>query len=353
MLEVILVECLLVKLKFMPNQYENVGNSVSHLGQVASQIALGLAQQRNQQAQAQQMMQLKLREQAMQEAIARQRGELMGQQGKQAESVAGWNQQRTGDLARKAGSQQQFSEALRGMSEAQRLRNAPLGEGRLRSMAMGAAGALAALGNQDVMKNLAQAMFLMQGGDNANTALALGGVRNAYVNTPQGSTSVSPFPGMASVIGQADVAPEHVRFGPQVAPNVDPNGVMGGTNNVPMGVGGPKAQNPNDYLKVLQSITGSFANVRNAGLDPFGKPSDINNPAYKAADSGLPIIMGEIMNRLTNAPPATVAPSGNTRVGLQGGPTQFASPKSQAEFDALPSGSLYINPADGKQYRKN
>lgn len=32
--------------------------------------------------------------------------------------------------------------------------------------------------------------------------------------------------------------------------------------------------------------------------------------------------------------------------------TIVASPKSQSDFDALPSGSLYINPADGKQYRK-
>ena len=336
----------------MPNQYQQVGTGVSHLGQVAQQIALGLAQQRQQQQQMQSQMQLKLREQAMQEALAQQRGQLMGQQGRQAESVAGWNQQRTGDLARKAGSQQQFSEALRGMSEAQRLPNAPFDQGKLRSMAMGSAGELAAQGNQDVMKNLAQAMFLMQGGDSANTALALGGVSNAYMNTPQGSTSVSPFPSMPSVIGQADVAPEHVRFGPQVAPNVNANGVMGGTNNVPMGVGAPRSENPNDILKILQSTIGSVGNVRNAGM-ALGEPADPNDSVYKDSTAALPVLIGEVMRRLTNGP-------ANPRIGLQGGPaqlqpapTQIVQPNSQEEFDALPSGSIYVNPADGKQYKKN
>ncbi len=42
---------------------------------------------------------------------------------------------------------------------------------------------------------------------------------------------------------------------------------------------------------------------------------------------------------------AGIGPAGNAGGGI-------ASPKTQAEFDALPSGALYVNPADGAQYKK-
>jgi hypothetical protein len=47
------------------------------------------------------------------------------------------------------------------------------------------------------------------------------------------------------------------------------------------------------------------------------------------------------------------------RVKLMGGTSTAAptggviTPKSQAEFNALPKGARYINPADGKEYIKN
>jgi hypothetical protein len=35
------------------------------------------------------------------------------------------------------------------------------------------------------------------------------------------------------------------------------------------------------------------------------------------------------------------------------GPSGIAAPRSQADFDALPKGAMYVDPADGRRYRKN
>jgi hypothetical protein len=47
------------------------------------------------------------------------------------------------------------------------------------------------------------------------------------------------------------------------------------------------------------------------------------------------------------SPPAPIAPKG---AGTREDPYK---PATTADFDALPSGAIYINPADGKPYRKN
>ncbi|HXD84732.1 MAG TPA: hypothetical protein VN599_09905 [Rudaea sp.] len=55
-----------------------------------------------------------------------------------------------------------------------------------------------------------------------------------------------------------------------------------------------------------------------------------------------------------NQPPSAID-LGAALSGKQSTPTATAapaSPSSQADFDALPSGALYVNPSDGKTYRK-
>jgi len=324
---------LLVKLKFMPNQYENVGNSVSHLGQVASQIALGLAQQRNQQAQAQQMMQLKLREQAMQEAIARQRGELMGQQGRQAESVTGFNTARAGQVTNTERSKGQLKDALwnAGMVQAGQNQGVDMGPRNDIAIArvMEAMGGVPSSGfNPDSM-----AKMMQMGDPRAQQMMATGTKMNA---------TVGPGAMLYDVMNQQPLvsSPRTVSQGQALVPNVAGS------------VGPERTFAPQNY----QQLLGSLANIRGQGM-AFGEQTNPDDPMNAQVTQAIQALIPQLLNQATNAPKGgqiqAPAPSGNTRVGLQGGPTQFASPQSQAEFDALPSGSYYINPADQKQYRKN
>lgn len=46
-------------------------------------------------------------------------------------------------------------------------------------------------------------------------------------------------------------------------------------------------------------------------------------------------------------------PSGSKPSGGQSGTGSVATPKSNAEFNSLPKGALYVNPKDGKTYTKN
>lgn len=299
----------------MTNQYQQVGNGISHLGQVAQQIALGLAQQRYQQAQAQQMMQLRLREQAMQEQVAQQRGRLMGQQGQQAESMTGFNNARASQVDNAERSKGQLKDALwqAGMVQAgqnQGVDMGPRGDIAI-SRVMEAMGGLPASGfNPEHM-----AQLLQMNSPRAQQMMATGTKMNA---------SVSPGATLYDLMNQQPLfsSPRTLGEGQVLRPNVE------GSQGLPKTFA---PDNPNDMLKILQGITGSFANVRNAGLDPFGKPSNPNNPAYKAADEGLPVIMGEIMNRLTNG--------SNARIGLQApapqlqpAPTQMVTPKTKADL---------------------
>lgn len=56
----------------------------------------------------------------------------------------------------------------------------------------------------------------------------------------------------------------------------------------------------------------------------------------------------------TPAPEAPAQPeSGNTQVPGSGSEQDPYRPTTQAQFDNIPAGAVYVNPADGKLYRKN
>ena len=98
---------------------------------------------------------------------------------------------------------------------------------------------------------------------------------------------------------------------------------------------------PDFSLSVKGVETGSETETTTDPKDPnkkhtvfqktFGTPGTMT--ARPPLAPGLP----NFTQTPTNAPTASAGP---------------VTPKSQDEFDALPSGALYINPADGKQFRK-
>lgn len=64
-------------------------------------------------------------------------------------------------------------------------------------------------------------------------------------------------------------------------------------------------------------------------------------------------IYTELDNIYSNNPPAPPPGTGlPVRPGSADAPQGLAQPQSQADFDALPAGSLYIDPDDGRTYRK-
>ncbi|KQO43031.1 hypothetical protein [Methylobacterium sp. Leaf85] len=70
-------------------------------------------------------------------------------------------------------------------------------------------------------------------------------------------------------------------------------------------------------------------------------------------DSGFDDVLTDYSNKNALFPAASAAstarPVGQTGATGAGG---LAAPTTQAEFDALPRGSVYVDPADGKKYRK-
>jgi len=83
-----------------------------------------------------------------------------------------------------------------------------------------------------------------------------------------------------------------------------------------------------------------------------------NRPGVSAnQNAALPQYMNTYGAQTDNPPPGAIdlgaALSGKQPPAAKTSQSAApSSPKSQADFDALPSGSLYVNPSDGKTYRK-
>lgn len=293
----------------MTNQYQQVGNGISHLGQVAQQIALGLAQQRYQQAQAQQMMQLRLREQAMQEQVAQQRGRLMGQQGQQAESMTGFNNARAGQVDNTEKSKGQLKDALwqAGMVQAgqnQGVDMGPRGDIAI-SRVMEAMGGLPASGfNPEHM-----AQLLQMNSPRAQQMMATGTKMNA---------SVSPGATLYDLMNQQPLfsSPRTLGEGQVLRPNVE------GSQGLPKTF---SPQNNNNLFGSLVNLLGQ-ARVNGVTTEP-------DNPINQQASQAIQALLPQLMQNITNGVPA------NPRVGLQAAPaqlqaapTQLVSPKSKADL---------------------
>lgn len=84
-----------------------------------------------------------------------------------------------------------------------------------------------------------------------------------------------------------------------------------------------------------ESLTNQYSEIaRRAGVDPRNVIVDVGVPVEERT--------------------ATEPQPGRRRAPQQGGQQtqQAASPTTQAEYDALPSGALFVDPDDGKTYRK-
>ena len=102
-----------------------------------------------------------------------------------------------------------------------------------------------------------------------------------------------------------------------------------------------------------QSTTDAISNAVNASLTKTGngQVSAGNANVAPNTDGGA----SDISSALEANPGGSSAGAATSKPTPQASYTtdQPAQPKTQAEFDALPKGAPYLNPADGKLYRKN
>lgn len=282
----------------MPNQYQQVGNGVSHLGQVAQQIALGLAQQRQQQQRMQADMQLKLREQAMQEALAQQRGQLMGQQGRQAESVTGFNNARAGQVANTESSKGQLKDAMWNAGMVQAGQNQGVDMGPRSDIAI--ARVMEAMGGlpSSAFDPTSMAQMMQMNNPRAQQMMATGTKMNA---------SVGPGAMLFDTLNQQPLiqSPRALNEGQVLRPN------EAGSQGL------PKTFSPQNNNNLFGSLVNLLGQGRVSGV-----VTEPNNPINQQAAKAIQALLPQLMQNITNGP-------ANPRIGLQGGAAQLQAPQAQ------------------------
>ena len=91
-----------------------------------------------------------------------------------------------------------------------------------------------------------------------------------------------------------------------------------------------------------EAVMSMFAALKNTDADN-GKSSDLMKKAEQMVDQ---------LREKDTASRGGVKVGGEKAAEPKAAPKEAAKPKSKAEYEALPSGALYVNPRDGKTYRK-
>lgn len=94
--------------------------------------------------------------------------------------------------------------------------------------------------------------------------------------------------------------------------------------------------------------------ARNAYLPQIGEKQKTKDEKYRKLISTYGLAKEKARAAGINLPnPEVFAPMfGLNGAGQQPSPGGIPTPKTQAEFDSLPSGTVYVDPDDGRQYRK-
>ncbi len=305
-------------------QYQQVGDGVSHLGRVAQNIALGLAQQRYQQRQQQEMMQLRNQQLVGDQALQQQQGRLADFRSRESVANTGYKEAQTGAIDSSEASKQALKDAVWQYMNAQAGSKMGVDMGPRQDIAAG---------------RIAEAMAGLS--DSARTHL------------PENMAQMSQMgdPRMQQMLAT----------GTKMTASVSPGATLFDTLNLQPLISSPRTLSEGQVLRpneagqqgLPKTFTPSAGNrlSLNTALQLVGDPTK-NSLMPTNVMSMLKDFVGR-MDRSGRVPELTNAPAG---LDMQGGGMvnpQPVVPNSQEEFNALPPGSLYINPADGKQYRKN
>lgn len=301
-------------------QYQQVGDGISHLGRVAQNIALGLAQQRYQQAQQQQMMQLRNQELQSQQAVDAQRINLMQHQGRKAMGDTMLSEARTGAVDNAEGTKDALKQAIWMLMMSQNGQKAGVDMGGrddiARARIASEMGGLPDAARSKLPENIAQ--MSQMDDPRMQQMLATGTKMTASVSpgaTLFDTLNLQPLISSPRTLGQGQalVPNEAGQVGPekQFAPSAG--------NTLSLNTALQTMSDPSKFLMLPENVKNTISNL----------VSSMN-------------AQGQIPRAgLTNQP-----------LGMDIPPTQIVSPKSQEEFDALPVGTIFINPADGRQMKK-
>lgn len=181
--------------------------------------------------------------------------------------------------------------------------------------------------SENIMKAALQAMT-SSGNPAMQNILAAGSARNLNTVVPVNATAFPGLPGMPIQQGMSTLSPGQVGFAPQTGLTLD-------QPREQVAQGAPSmnsAARDTDWAKVLGS-TQSFLQEK-PGTIP-----DASDPNRIALNELMQIAASKLKG--TNQPPQQA----------QQKQEQTPQPKSKAEYDALPSGTVYID-TDGKTKRK-
>lgn len=283
--------------------YQQAAAAFEPLGNTAQQIVLGLAQQRYQMAQAQDMMRLRRQAADSQAALNKLHGGLYQAQTEREQARAD-QLNNTTDEAQHLGNlmeliaRSQAGTPMQGPSP----QGVPVDQTYL-PQAFGSAGRLAGMGNKNAPVNLSQLLFSMQG-PNQQAILGAGGIDKLIHNTPAGAISTPGIPGLPTVQGGYNLPPGNERFAPQVGteglPSMPQTPVA---TNTFQKAGGP------DYTQVREMQ--ALANILNLFKDPMGgfvDPATITNPAQSNVLQGATSRLGNVLGGSSPVRPGTPVP---------------------------------------------
>lgn len=188
--------------------WQQNAQAVGAVGDSINQLLVGLAQQKFQQQQAQQMMALRQQELAQQNALTGQRAGLLDAQTAYYRAQQMLEDQKLKSEQQKTGGAADFGQLMQHITQAQQNPMMPYSMDRLQGMAVGKAGELAALGQDKLPVNMAQLMQVLNprsqllmatGAEPLQYARNDGVVMNPVTGQPEFATPATLRPGEVSM----------------------------------------------------------------------------------------------------------------------------------------------------------
>jgi len=306
---------------------QQAGQAVEGLGNNLNKIFVGLAQLRNQQELHRQQLALQQLKLQMEQTLNQTHSQLYSNQAAKAIAEEALARANIGKVTAETGAlttKEKAGEELAGLMT-RRSDNSLTSDDRAvvdKSLA-GVMARLAAAGVKDIPKAIAQIQGIQGDASPYARALGLGNAGDEYVKVGQDQVAISPTTGQ-SITGPVKLSEDQANF-------------AGTVNGVPIGSGAltPNAVGLNRPDLSDAKKLATYGNIFRAGHNPMLKldPNSSEGRFYEAAMRAAA--------QATGAPGTPNPATGTVNPGV-------ATPQSKAEFDLLPKGSKYINPADGK-----
>lgn len=317
--------------------WQEASQGFSGIGNDINNIIVGLAQQKFQQEMARQQMAMRKMESdrdfGLKQQELKQQNELLQEhkklyQAQASKAVSDAAQQQQEEQSRSAVGDALWSLGMRQAEQKQFGREMGTPSDLVTANLMQHLAGLPRNDSENIMKAALQAMA-SSGSPEMQRILAAGGANKLNTVVPVNATAFPGLPGMPVLQGMSTLNPGQLGFAPQTGLTLDqPREQVAQGLPSPVRPGMPNA----DLLQELSSLRPLVERK----FDPAYIPVE-GDQTMPMAD----VRFQQILEALT----------GQTNQSPQKAQQAVAQPKTKAEYDALPSGSVYID-TDGKTKRK-